>query len=85
MSLSAIRLDPGVHKLHQRVPLHQHVSEGGAGEHPDHLGAQPGKVPEVAGVDPVQHLVIHPGISSLECRDLPGSPGIDQTAGVMVL
>ena len=37
MFLSAIFLDLGVHVLHQGVPLHQHVREGGAREDPDNL------------------------------------------------
>ena len=37
MLLTAILLDLGVDVFHQRVPLHQHVSEGGAGEDAHHL------------------------------------------------
>ena len=37
MLLSAVLLDLGVDVLHQRVPLHQHVGEGGAGENPHNL------------------------------------------------
>ena len=35
--LTAILLDLGVDVFHQRVPLHQHVSEGGTGEDTHHL------------------------------------------------
>ena len=35
--LPAVLLDLGVHVLHQGVPLHQHVREGGAREDPDNL------------------------------------------------
>ena len=38
--LTAVLLDLGVDVLHQRVPLHQHVSEGGTGEDTHHLGAK---------------------------------------------
>ena len=37
MFLPAVLLDLGVDVLHQGVPLHQHVGEGGAGEDPHHL------------------------------------------------
>ena len=37
MLLSAVLLDLGVDVLHQRVPLHQHVGEGGACEDAHHL------------------------------------------------
>ena len=37
MLLLAVVLDLGVHPLHQGVPLHQHVSEGGTGENSHHL------------------------------------------------
>ena len=37
MFLSAIFLDLGVHVLHQRVPLHQHVRERRTGEDAHHL------------------------------------------------
>ena len=37
--LTAILLDLGVDVFHQRVPLHQHVSEGGTGEDTHHLGS----------------------------------------------
>ena len=35
--LPAVLLDLGIHVLHQGVPLHQHVREGGAREDPDNL------------------------------------------------
>ena len=41
MLLTAILLDLGVDVFHQRVPLHQHVSEGGTGEDTHHLGKNP--------------------------------------------
>ena len=37
MLFPAVLLDLGVDVLHQGVPLHQHVGEGGAGEDPHHL------------------------------------------------
>ena len=37
MLLLAVVLDLGVHPLHQGVPLHQHVSEGGTSENSHHL------------------------------------------------
>ena len=37
MSLPAVLLEPGVHVLHQQVPLQGHVREGGAREHPHNL------------------------------------------------
>ena len=44
-----VHLDLGVDPLHQGVPLHQHVSEGGAREDPDHLGAQSRQIVKAAG------------------------------------
>ena len=41
--LPAVCLELGVHELHEHVPLHQHVREGGAREDPHHLRAQPGQ------------------------------------------
>ena len=38
MLLAAVLLDLGVDVLHQSVPLHQHVREGGTGEDTHHLG-----------------------------------------------
>ena len=35
--LATVLLDLRVDVLHQRVPLHQHVGEGGAGEDSDNL------------------------------------------------
>ena len=49
MFLFAVFLDLGIHPLHQGVPLHQHVSEGGAREDPDNLGAERGQVFQTAG------------------------------------
>ncbi len=37
MFLPAIFFDLGIDVLHEGVPLHQHVCEGGAGEDPHHL------------------------------------------------
>jgi hypothetical protein len=37
MFFSAVLLDLGIDVLHKGVPLHQHVSEGGAGEDSHHL------------------------------------------------
>ena len=42
MLLSAVLLDLGVDVLHQCVPLHQHVGEGGAGEDPHNLQREGG-------------------------------------------
>ena len=41
--LPAVGLELGVDELHEHVPLHQHVREGGAREDPHHLRAQPGQ------------------------------------------
>jgi len=37
MLLPTILFDFRIDVLHEGVPLHQHVSEGGAGEDPHHL------------------------------------------------
>jgi hypothetical protein len=37
MFLPAIFFDLGIDVLHEGIPLHQHVCEGGAGEDPHHL------------------------------------------------
>ena len=49
MFLFAVFLYLGIHPLHQSVPLHQHVCEGGAREDPDNLGAERGQVLQTAG------------------------------------
>ena len=38
MLLTAVLLDLRIDIFHQRVPLHQHVGEGGTGEDTHHLG-----------------------------------------------
>ena len=48
MLLLTVVLDLGVDPLHQGVPLHQHVSEGGAGEDPHNFGAERRQVLETA-------------------------------------
>ena len=60
MFFFAVFLDLGVDPLHQGVPLHQHVSEGGAGEDPDHLGAERRQVLQTAG-EYLVHSVLIPG------------------------
>ena len=45
MFLPAVLLDLGVDVLHQGVPLHQHVREGGAREDPHNLHSTPSDTP----------------------------------------
>jgi hypothetical protein len=44
MFLPAIFFDLGIDVLHEGVPLHQHVCEGGAGEDPHHLSTVIGQI-----------------------------------------
>ena len=58
MFLPAVLLYLGIDPLHQSVPLHQHVGEGGAGEDPDHLGAGRRQVVQTARKDPINDLFV---------------------------
>ena len=58
MLLSTILLDLWIDPLHQSVPLHQHVGEGGAGEDTDDLGAEGRKVIDTSSEDAVNHSLI---------------------------
>ena len=58
MLLSTILLDLWIDPLHQRVPLHQHVGEGGAGEDTDDLGAEGREVVDTSSEDAVNQSLI---------------------------
>ena len=45
VAFSAVFSDSGVDELHQGVPLHQHVREGGAREDPHNLHSTPSDLP----------------------------------------
>ena len=67
MLLFAVFLYLWVHPLHQGVPLHQHVGEGGAGEDAHHLGAERGQVLQTPGEDLV-HSILVPGRHVMSLR-----------------
>ena len=58
MFFSTVCFQFWVDKLHQGVPLHQHVSEGGAGEDPHNFGAERRQVLETAGKYFVHSLLV---------------------------
>jgi hypothetical protein len=55
----AVGLEPGVDVLHERVPLHEHVREGGAGEDPHHPGGEGRQALQPTSIDPIQHPFLH--------------------------
>ena len=67
MLLFTVFLYLWVHPLHQGVPLHQHVGEGGAGEDAHHLGAERGQVLQTPGEDLV-HRILVPGRHVMSLR-----------------
>ena len=58
MFLPAVFLYFGIDPLHESVPLHEHVSEGGAGEDPNHLGAEGREVVQAPREDVVHNDLI---------------------------
>ena len=59
MLFPAVFFDFRIDVLHEGVPLHQHVREGGAGEDPHDLGADRRQTLQAPREDLVHSLLIH--------------------------